>query len=312
MVRLAAASGLLHADDTKVRILSCIKENKTKKKGERTGTFTTGVVAGPIIGAEGPRVALYFSGRDHSGENVAKLLALRPEELGPPIRVGDAGSSNLVGNLKVVDAGCWSHARTHFVEIQEQFPDECKHVLDQIRKIYRVDRAAQGKSPAERLKLHQQKSEPVVERLAAWMKDRLERRLTEPNSSLGRAFTYVLGHLAVLTTFLRVAGVAIDNNSSERGLRRSALHRRNSLFCRNEIGAWIGDVIMSVGQTCALHQVNPIEYLTEVVTNAAQVREDPSRWLPWTYPKRRARAGPAEATAAGATAPGTGPHRVAR
>jgi transposase len=312
MVRLAAEAGLLHADDTKVRILSCIKENKSKKAGERTGTFTTGVVAGPIVGAEGPRVALYFSGRQHSGENLAKLLAMRPEELGPPIRVGDAGSSNLVGKLKVVDAGCWAHVRTHFVEIQDQFPNECKHVLDEIRAIYRVDREARGKSPDERLNLHQQKSEPVIDRLVAWMRDRLEQRLTEPNSSLGYAFKYVLGHLTVLTTFLRVAGVAIDNNPAERGLRRAALVRRNSLFYRNEVGAWVGDVLASIGQTCTLHQVNPIDYLAEVVSHAAEVRKDPAAWLPWTYPKSRARAGPAAAAGAAATAPGTGPRRVAR
>jgi transposase len=312
LVRLAAAAGLLYADDTKVRILSCIKENATKKKGERTGTFTTGVVAGPVVGEEGPHVALYFSGRNHSGENLARLLALRPEELDPPIRVGDAGSSNLVGKLKVVDAGCWAHVRTHFVEIEEQFPDECRYVLDESRAIYATDRASSGQTPDERLALHQRESAPAVERIEVWMRDRLERHLTEPNSSLGRAFSYVLSHLTVLTTFLRVPGVAIDNNQAERGLRRSALHRRNSLFYRNEIGAWIGDVLMSIGQTCVFHQTNPIDYLTEVVTNAARVREAPSAWLPWTYPAGQARAAPGAAAGAGARARGTGRRPVCR
>ena len=321
MVRLAAAAGLIHIDDTKVRILSCIKENASKAKGERTGTFTTGVVAGPIVGAQGPSVTLYFSGRDHSGENLAKLLALRPEDLGPPIRVGDAGSSNLVGKLTVIDGGCWAHVRTHFVEIAEQFPDEVKHVLEQIRALYRVDRKAKGKSPDERLELHQQESKPVVEGLTAWMQERLDQHLTEPNSSLGGAFKYVLGHLTLLTTFLRLPGVPLDNNRAEAELRRSGLHRRNSLFYRNEIGAWVGDVLMSIGATCARYQVNPIEYLTEVVRQAPQVRANPEAWLPWAYQARvaaraastpGARASPAQAAGACATAQGTGPRQGVR
>jgi transposase len=312
MLRLAAAAGLIHIDDTKVRILSCIKENKSKAKGERTGTFTTGVVAGPIVGAEGPSITLYFSGRNHSGENLTKLLALRPEDLGPPIRVGDAGSSNLVGKLEVVDAGCWAHARMHFVEIEEQFPDECAHVFEQIRAIYRVDRKAKGKSPDERLELHQQESTPIVDRLTGWMKGRLDQHLTEPNSSLGKAFTYVLGHIGLLTAFLRLPGVPLDNNRAESELRRSGLHRRNSLFYRNEVGAWIGDVIMSIGATCASHSVNPITYLTEVVRNAPQVRANPDQWLPWTYQASRSRASPVREVGVGATARETGPRRAVR
>src|SRR5205823_622901 len=147
--------------DTGARILSCIAENKTKKQGERRGIYTTGIVAGPIVGESGPRVALYSSGRDHAGENLEKLLALRPEELGRPIRVSDAGSSNLLSKLEVIDAGCWAHARRKFIDIEQDFPDKCAHVLAEIRKLYRVDREARGKSPRERLALHKERSQPV-------------------------------------------------------------------------------------------------------------------------------------------------------
>lgn len=93
-------------------------------------------------------------------------------------------------------------------------------------------------------------------------------------------------------------------------MRRSALHRRNSLFFRNEVGAWIGDVIMSAGETCIINGENPIDYLTEVVRNPEQVRTNAAGWLPWTYPGSRAGAAPAPAAAAAATAAGTLPRPV--
>ena len=67
--KLAASADLLYADDTPVRILELIAENKTKAEGERTGMQTTAIVA--VLGQI--RVALYTSGRKHAGENVGDL-----------------------------------------------------------------------------------------------------------------------------------------------------------------------------------------------------------------------------------------------
>ena len=81
------------------------------KAGERSGLFTSGLVAL----RDGRRVALLFSGRRHAGENLAELLQLRAAELPPPIQMCDALSRNLPGELQTILAHCLAHARRRFV-----------------------------------------------------------------------------------------------------------------------------------------------------------------------------------------------------
>jgi transposase len=250
LCREAARAGLLHGDDTTARTLSCTAENKTRAKSERRGVYTTGVVASPVVGLEGHRLALYFSGRRHAGENVAELLEKRPAELSPPIRMADAAAANRVGDVNAIEAGCWAHARRKFVDIERDFPSECAHVLEQLKQ---------------------------------WMEERFERREVEPNSSLGQAFRYVLGNWPLLSRVLDTPGVPLDNNACERSLRRSVLHRKNSLFFKNPTGAAVGDVLMSLVETCALTRTNPLEYLIAIGAHRDAVRRDPAAWLPWIY-----------------------------
>jgi transposase len=290
LCREAARAGLLHGDDTTARILSCTAENKTRAKGERRGVYTTGVVASPVVGLDGHPIALYFSGRRHAGENIAELLAKRPPELTPPIRMADAASANRVGDVAAIEAGCWAHARRKFVDIERDFPSACAHVLDTIGVLYGVEHDAKTLSPTERLAKHQQHSRPVLEQLKQWMEERAERREVEPNSGLGQACRYVLGNWALLTRFLETPGVPLDNNACERSLRRSVLHRKNSLFFKNLTGAAVGDVLMSLVETCALEGANPLAYLTAIGEYREAVRREPAAWLPWNYEAGLARA----------------------
>jgi hypothetical protein len=67
-------------------------------------------------------------------------------------------------------------------------------------------------------------------------------------------------------------------------LKRVVLHRKNALFFRTEHGAAVGDILMSVIETCRANGVPAWEYLVKIVRNRRAVREDPARWLPWTDP----------------------------
>ena len=100
---------------------------------------------------------------------------------------------------------------------------------------------------------------------------------------MGSAIKYMKNHWDKLTTFLRVAGAPLDNNIIERGLKKVVLHRKNSLFYRTAKGAAVGDLYMSIIQTCQLNNVDPFDYLTQVQRHAAAVAANPSQWLPWTY-----------------------------
>ena len=86
-----------------------------------------------------------------------------------------------------------------------------------------------------------------------------------------------------LTQFLRVPGAPLDNNVTERILKMSILHRKNSLFYRTQQGAQVGDLFMSLVQTCRANEINPFDYLVAVVRHAPAAKADPDRWLPWNY-----------------------------
>ena len=61
------------------------------------------------------------------------------------------------------------------------------------------------------------------------------------------------------------------------------LHRKNAYFFKTRNGARVGDLLMSLINTCRLEGVNPFEYLTELQRHVDRVRASPGEWLPWNY-----------------------------
>lgn len=288
LIRQAAQAEILHNDDTSARILSLMAENRElvasgeADAGARTGIFATSIVA--ILGGE-RRVALFFTGRKHAGENAEELLQHRAAELGPPIQMCDALDRNVPATAKTLLANCIPHGRRKFVEIHESFPAECRHVLETLGDVFghEADAKAMGLSPEERLQHHRQHSAPLMDGLHAWMERQLDDKLVEPNSTLGGALLYMINHWEPLTLFLRQPGAPLDNNICERALKKFILLRKNAYFYKTENGAAVGDVFMSLIHTAELNQVNPFDYLVELLRHAAEVAENPAAWLPWNY-----------------------------
>jgi len=286
LVRQAAQGEVIHNDDTTMKILAVMTErakDEASAKGtpQRKGVFTSGIVS---MNA-GRRIALFFTGRQHAGENLTKVLAQRAATLGPPIQMCDALSRNLPKELKTIVANCLAHARRQFVEVAENFPDTCGYVLERLGVVYRNDAVARKRnlSPEARLCFHQDESGPIMENLHAWLTRQLEDRLAEPNSGLGQAIAYLLRHWERLTLFLRVPGAPLDNNICERALKRAILHRKNSLFYKTEHGARVGDLFMSLIHTCQLNEADPFDYLTVLQRQTESLSSNPSRWMPWNY-----------------------------
>jgi hypothetical protein len=312
--RQAARGDLLQNDDTRMKILGRKKKeepqgeakkeetDKGKGKKKRKGVVTTGIVS--KVG--GHTVVLYATGRRQAGENLAEVLKKRPKELGTPIQMADGLDANTPKGFATILANCNSHARRKFVEILPMFPQECREVIEAFRKIYHNDDLATGMSKEERLRFHQEHSGPVMKTLKEWLEAQLREKKVEPNSRLGKAFSYVLERWQRLTRFLEVAGTPLDNNLTERILKLAILHRKNALYYRTERGAWVGDVFMSLIQTARINGVNPFEYLTALQRNAAAVRERPEEWLPWNF---KAAIAAVEARRPGGKGPATGPTR---
>jgi len=248
---------------------------------ERTGLYTTGVVAQTDQGI----VALFFTGRNHAGENLADLLAQRDSARDPPVHMCDGLGHNRPKGHTVVEANCLIHGRRNFVDEKDNFPSHCRHLLEQLRIVFKNEKdcVELGLSAHERLEFHQQHSATVMSDLKLWLEAQLDQKLVEPNSGLGKACKYMLKRWDQLTAFLRVPGAPLENNICERALKMAIRHRNNSLFYKNSRGAEVGDVFMSLIHTARLHGENPFEYLTALLRHSAQVAADPSNWLPWTF-----------------------------
>lgn len=279
LIRQAAQGEVVHNDDTSMRVLRLQRE----PSDERTGVFTTGIVS---IGER--KIALYFTGRQHAGENLADVLKRRAAELPAPIQMCDALSRNvprLVDGVEILLANCLAHGRRQFVDVAGSFPEECRYVLEMLGRVYGYDAEARGQAmtPIERLQFHQRFSGPVMQELHAWLEEQLAGNKTEPNSGLGKAITYLLRHWRPLTAFLRQAGAPLDNNIVERSLKRAVLHRKNALFYRTLNGSGVGDLFMTLIHTCQLCGVNSFEYMIECQQHARELSERPSEWMPWNY-----------------------------
>jgi transposase len=289
LIRQAAQGELFHNDDTSARILKL----ERPEGDERTGVFTSAVVSvvRDVTGPEGSperRMALYFSGCEHAGENLAKVLKQRAEGLGPAMLMSDALSRNvpkLRAGVELLWANCMAHGRRNFVEVVENFPTECRYVLETLGGVYANDAETNERkmTPAERLEYHQQHSQPLMEGLKEWMTEQFRERKVEPNSGLGKAIAYLQKHWSKLTLFLREPGAPLDNNICERALKLVVLHRKNALFYRTKNGAQVGDLFMSLIHTCQLNGVNSFDYLVELLRHAAQVAANPRDWMPWCY-----------------------------
>lgn len=285
-----AQGDILHNDDTGMKILSVMAEIEKEVKAAggkkvRTGIFTTGIVS---IN-DGRKIALFFTGRKHAGENFNELIAQRDPDRKHPIQMCDAKKGNANQETKAIVCNCNTHGRRYFVDAADNYPDECAYVIiDVYQQIYKNDAVAkqQQMSPDERLRFHQEKSGPIMDEFHAWLKAQFDNRKVEPNSDLGTAISYMLNHWPELTRFLSVPGAPLDNNICEQSLKRSICHRKNSLFYKTEHGAYIGDMFMSLIHTCRLNGENPFDYLTEMQRHSSDVFKNPSKWMPWNYKDR--------------------------
>jgi len=293
LLRQAAQGEVFYNDDTSMKILALARASPSRPEGkeesssahERTGLFTSGIVS---TTRQGQRIVMFFTGRKHAGENLARVFVERAQGLAPPIQMSDALSRNvpkLKEKLEILWGNCNAHARRRFVEVTPNFPEECRFVLESFRDVYGYEAEAQrrGLGPEARLRFHQERSQPVMDALHAWFEAQFNEKKVEPNSGLGEAITYCLKRWTRLTLFLREPGAPRDSNLVERALKKCILHRKNSLFYKTENGAEVGDLFMSLIHTCELNDANPFDYLTELQKHAEELAKNPTVWMPWNY-----------------------------
>jgi transposase len=189
------------------------------------------------------------------------------------------GYNGVVAGNEITRAGCWAHMKRKVIDAEKAAPEIAREAVERVRALYVIERQSKDASVEERRKLRQQQSAPLLaqlrERLLTWKEQLL------PKHPMAEAVNYALSQWAELNVFCSDGAVSIDNNVSEREMKRVVLNRKNSLFVGNPRGGRTAAILGSLTSTCRRHDIDPQLYLTQLLTNLSQVRNSElSNWLP--------------------------------
>jgi transposase len=204
------------------------------------------------------------------------------------------GYNGVVAGNAITRAGCWAHARRKFVDAEKTAPEMAREAVALIGVMFAVEKQAKEISLAERLALRQEQSQPLLaqlrEKLLVWKEQLL------PKHPLAEAVNYVLSQWAELNVFCSDGAVPLDNNVSEREMKRVVLNRKNSLFVGNPRGGRTAAILASLTSTCRRHEVDPQLYFTQLLLNLPPLLralphtrcQEPDAWLPEQWKPRQA------------------------
>jgi transposase len=192
---------------------------------------------------------------------------------------GYAGYNGVVVGNAITRAGCWAHMKRKIIDAEKSAPEIAKEAVERVRALYAVERQGKDASIAERLNLRREQSVPLLaelyDRLLQWKQQLL------PKHPMAEAINYALGQWNELNIFSTDGAVPIDNNVSEREMKRVVLNRKNSLFVGNVRGGRTAAILASITSTCRRLDIDPQLYLTQLLTNlpTLPISQLP-QWLP--------------------------------
>jgi transposase/uncharacterized membrane protein len=189
------------------------------------------------------------------------------------------GYNGVVAGNAITRAGCWSHARRKFVEAEKSAPEIAREAVTLLNALFAVERQAKDVSVAERRELRQKQSVPMLaelhQKLLVWKEQLL------PKHPMAEAVNYTLSQWEELTVFTTDGAVPIDNNVSEREMKRVVLSRKNSLFVGNPRGGRTAAILASLTSSCRRHDIDPQLYFMQLLVNLPSwPASDLDAWLP--------------------------------
>lgn len=224
----------------------------------------------PVYGERDELSFLYFPSRE--AKHVKQALGVSPPQGAVLLTDGYSAYRQYAQALGITHAQCWAHTRRHFIEAHDIEPERAAHALDSIQALYAVEeqiRESQLTGEGKRA-YRLEHAQPLVSSLFEWIRAQFDAHELLPSSPLTKALAYAREREAGLKVYLEDPGVAIDTNHLERALRPIPMGRRNWLFCWTEIGAKYVGIVQSLLATCRLHQIDPYEYLIDVLQRVGQ------------------------------------------
>jgi len=272
----------IHGDDTPIRALG------GKGKKAHTGRLWVYVRDDRPSGDKAPPAVWFQYSADRKGEHPARHL-----KKFRGILQADAysGYNALYGDGRIIEAGCWSHARRKLWDIhvkQHRLPGTLAHqALVRIGEVFNVEAEVNGRSALRRRRMRQARTAPVLTELKSWMNETLAQ--VSAKSPMALAIGYALGNWTALTNFVHDGRIDAHNNTAERALRCVAIGRKNYLHVGSDGGGHTAAVIYTLLGTAKLNGINPqlyLRYVLERIANHPSNRID--ELLPWVVaPKLR-------------------------
>jgi transposase len=324
LLNLSANAVSIRCDDAHANVISLKKQinieieravdDGIEPKNVRSGIHNTWVVAALHDGHE---IHLSLTGREHQGEVCYEMLLQRTTQEPLVITTDAAAKATTLGPLpkvnvqgfipvrnakkslqsesqtellmpQIIHSFCLQHLRLHFQTVEKNHQQAVAHVLQKIAVVFSNERQANEKelTPPQRLEFHQNHSQTVMDTLHLWLKEQFEQKIVEPNSDLGKAISYALNQWTGFTEFLRSENIPLDTNACERDVYFTILHRNNSIHYQTVNGATVGDAFMGLIATCREADVNPLNYISALLSFSSDANHCSEKWLPWNYKAR--------------------------
>jgi len=238
----------------------------------------------PVYGELDEIAFLYYPSR--STAHVYQALGLDPPKGAVLLSDGYHAYEQYADKVGLKRAQCWTHTRRKFFNAQDIEPEHAKHALDLIGTLYTVEEKIRdgGLVDAAKLALRQAEAKPVVQEFFTWVDRQFEAQGFLPSSPLTKALAYARERRDALEVYLADPDVEIDTNHLERALRVIPMGRKNWMFTWTELGAKQVGIIQSLLVTCRLHDIDPYDYLVDVLQRlgdhpASRVHElTPREW----------------------------------
>lgn len=185
---------------------------------------------------------------------------------------------------EIIRCPCWAHIRRKFFEAESGDSLFREWVLKRIRHLFMYERVAWSRSEEERLRIREQKEAPIIDELIQAVQNKLVNGTILPKSKFKEALGYFMGLVPYLKNYTKHSFSRLDNNVAERAVRPIALGRKNWLFVGADVGGEAAAIILTLVQTCRALEINPREYLEDVMRRlnsypAKQVHELlPANW----------------------------------
>jgi transposase len=212
----------------------------------------------------------FFESRAHS--NVEKVLGLNPAERSVLLSDGYGAYAAYAKRTGITHAQCWAHCRREFIDAEQAEPAVAAEALAHIGALYAVEAQIRDKKLTGEAKREYRlsRARPIVEAFFAWVKEKFDGHGLLPSSPMTQALAYAHSRRIALEVFLADPDVPIDTNHLERALRPIPMGRKNWMFSWTELGARHVGVVQSLIATCRLHQVDPYDYLVDVLQRVGQ------------------------------------------